>query len=140
MLLVQQKIFTHIYQKHNYEDQVKSNRADLLSIIDVVIALGQRNVPFRGHGWNKESRREDGNFDYFLHWKSHFDPVLKEHLQHGKRNASYKSPKIQNELIDLAGLEVRDSILCDARSAIWFSVMADECTDVATLEQMSMCI
>ena len=47
---------------------------------------------------------------------------------------------IQNELIALAGLEVKESILKDVRSAGWFSVMADECTDVATLEQMSMCI
>lgn len=27
-----------------------------------------------------------------------------------------------------------------ARSARWFSVMADECTDVATIEQMAICI
>lgn len=47
---------------------------------------------------------------------------------------------IQNELITLAGLEVKESILDDVRSAGWLSVMADECTDVATLEQMSMCI
>ena len=47
---------------------------------------------------------------------------------------------IQNELIALAGLEVKESILDDVRLAGWFSVMADECTDVATLEQMSMCI
>ena len=47
---------------------------------------------------------------------------------------------IQNELIALADLEVKESILNDVRSAGWFSVMADECTNVATLEQMSMCI
>ena len=42
---------------------------------------------------------------------------------------------IQNELIAFAGLEVKESIVNDVRSARWFSVMADECTDVATLEQ-----
>ena len=45
---------------------------------------------------------------------------------------------IQNDA--LVGLEVKESILDDVRLAGWFSVMADECTDVATLEQMSMCI
>ena len=68
------------------------------------------------------------------------DPLLSDHLQFAKKNASYLSPVIQNELIALAGLEVKESILKDVRSAGWFSVMADECTDVATLEQMSMCI
>lgn len=28
----------------------------------------------------------------------------------------------------------------EARSAKWFSVMADECTDESTIEQMSICI
>ena len=35
---------------------------------------------------------------------------------------------------------MRDTILCEIRSAGWYSVMADECTDVATIEQMSVCI
>ena len=36
-------------------------------------------------------------------------------------------------------MEIKDKILDDVRSARWFAVMADECTDVSTLEQMSMC-
>ncbi len=124
----------------SYQDQVKNNRAILLSIIDVIISLGQRNIPFRGHGWNKVTKREDGNFDFFLNWKAQFDPCLQRHLESCKKNASYKSPDIQNEIIHLAGMEVRDSILSEIRSAGWYSLMADECTDVATIEQMSICI
>ena len=124
----------------SYQEQVKNNHAILLSIIDIIISLGQRNIPFRGHGWNKDMKREYGNFDFFLHWKAHFDPCLRQHLQSCKKNASYKSPDIQNELIHLAGMELRDSILCEIMSAEWYSVMADECTDVATIEQMSICI
>ncbi len=55
---------------------LKENRDTLMSIIDVVIALGKRNIPFRGN-WDKESKRKDGNFDFFIHWKSNWDPVLK---------------------------------------------------------------
>lgn len=76
----------------------------------------------------------------FLHWKAQFDPCLQQHLQTCRKNASYKSPDIQIELIHLAGLEVRDSLLCKIKSAGWLSVMADECTDIATIEQMSICI
>lgn len=123
-----------------HKKQVKQNREILISIIDLVIVLGKRNISFRGHTWNKETKREDGNFDFFLHWKSKFDPVLKHHLEHCQKNASYTSPIIQNELITLAGNEVRSSILDAARSAKWFSVMADESTDVSTKEQMAICI
>lgn len=55
-------------------------------------------------------------------------------------NASYVSPDIQNKLINLCGLEIRDHILDEARYAKFFSVMADESTDVSTLEQMSICL
>ena len=76
-----------------YEGQVEKNRAVLLSIIDVVLVLGQRNIAFRGHSWNKESKREDGNFDHFIHWKSTFDPILQQHLLHGKKNCILYEPK-----------------------------------------------
>ena len=39
--------------------------------------------------------------------------ILKKHLESGKRNAAYTSSTIQNELIHLASLEIRDSILDD---------------------------
>ena len=123
-----------------YHKNVLEKREILLSIIDVVVVLAQRNIPFRGHNWNKETKREDGNFDFFIHWKSKFDPVLQSHLSCYKRNASYLSCTIQNELISLAGDEVKDTILDSARSARWFSVMADECTDIATIEQMAICV
>ena len=32
----------------SYEEQVKSNQTILLSIIDIIISLGQRSIPFRG--------------------------------------------------------------------------------------------
>ena len=36
-------------------------------------------------------------------------------------------------------MEIKDKILDDVWSARWFAVMADECADVSTLEQMCMC-
>lgn len=70
----------------------QERRESLLSIIDTIVALGKRNIPFCGHNWNMETGREDGNFDFFIQWKSKFDPVLKSHLLHCKRNATYLSP------------------------------------------------
>lgn len=102
--------------------------------------MGQRNIPFRGHNWDKITKREDGNFDFLVHWKAEDKPVLKQHLASAAYNAKYLSPDIQNEIVDIAGEEVLEVILSKARSAKWFSIMADECTDVANLEQMAVCI
>ena len=123
----------------SYREQIMKHRAIIMSIIDIIIVLGQRNIPLRGHSWSKDTRSEDGNFEYFLQWKAE-DPCLQQHIKSCRKNASYKSAHIQNELIDLAGMEVRDIILHDIRSSVWFSVMADECTDISTVEQMSICI
>jgi hypothetical protein len=63
-----------------YIDKVEINRASLLSLIDVVITLGKRNIAFR-RNWNKETSEEGGNFMFFVNWKSSFDLVLKEHIE-----------------------------------------------------------
>ena len=48
-----------------YAKNLQEEKEILLSIIDIVVALEKRNIPFRGHTWNKETKREDGNFDFF---------------------------------------------------------------------------
>jgi len=75
-----------------------------------------------------------------VHWKVEFDDILAKHLKHCKGNATYTSPDIQNKLIALCGLEIRDRILEEVRSVQFYSVMADECTDVSTKKQMSICV
>ena len=54
-----------LYLSKACEDLAKQNCEILLSIIDLVIVLGQRNIPFRGHEWDKASKRKNGNFDFF---------------------------------------------------------------------------
>ena len=56
--------------------------------LDTVVALGKRNIPFRGHTWNKETKRKDRNFDFYINWKAKFDPVLKSHLSHCSKNVT----------------------------------------------------
>jgi hypothetical protein len=51
-----------------------------LSLIDVIITLGKRNIACRGN-WNKEAPEDDGNVMFFVNWKSSFDLVLKEHIE-----------------------------------------------------------
>ena len=73
-----------------YKDNIEKNRASILSIINIIIVLGKRNIAFRGN-WNKETS-EDRNFMFFVNWKANFDQVLQDHIQ---KEASYgKYPQL----------------------------------------------
>jgi hypothetical protein len=41
-----------------YSDKVEKNKASLLSLIDVIITLGKRNIAFRGN-WNEATSEAD---------------------------------------------------------------------------------
>lgn len=55
-----------------------------------------------------------------------------------KKNAMYTSPQIQNQIIDLCGLVVKNEIIQVAKKAFAYSVMADESCDIAGREQLSI--
>lgn len=66
------------------------------------------------------------------------DLPLKEHFQHGKKNSSYRSPQIQNEIINLCGSVIRDYIVKSAKQAYAYSILADETADISGKEQLSI--
>lgn len=146
---VTSNIKQHISQA--YADNVKRNREIMTSIVDVILQLGSRGIALRG-SWIKyeegeekritgsENGYEDGNFNSFVEWKSHFDAVLMRHLKHHHGRAKYLSPETQNQLIVHIGDEIRDKIIAEANKADFFSIMADETADVANQEQMSLCV
>jgi hypothetical protein len=122
-----------------HEQLIVKNRATMLSILDVIMALGKCCLPLRG-SWEKEARKENSVFRYFIHWKAGFDDILSIHLKKCPRNAQYLSPTTQNELILCIGQEVREMITNKANMASHFSIMADETTDVSGSEQLTVCI
>lgn len=117
------------------EEQIRSKKG-ILSIIDTIIALGQRGVALRGN-WDAKQREEDGNFIFFLNWKAETDDYLAQHLKFAQPNAKYTSPQIQNEIISLCEKEIRDRIVQQIPK--YWSVMADETQDCSTTEQLSIC-
>ena len=46
-------------------NRIKKNRESILSIIDVMLALGKRGLALIGT-WDKDTRVEDGNFNFFI--------------------------------------------------------------------------
>lgn len=80
-----------------------------------------------------------GIFQALLHFQIKAgDQSLKQHLEDGKKNATYTSPHIQNDIIQLCGMVIKDYILKDAKEASAYSLMADESQDISGKEQLSI--
>ena len=122
--------------KQKSDQQIRAKKG-LLAIIDTIIKLAMRGVALRGD-WVKKCGKENGNFIFFLNWKSEFDKNLNDHLQYSPGNAKFTSPRIQNEIISLCESIIREKII--AMIQTYWSLMADETTDASTTEQMSICI
>lgn len=84
-------------------------------------------------------KMETGNFLALLELRvDSGDEVLKNHLATCSANARYSSKTIQNQLIMLIGDHIRDSIIQEIKEAKYFSILCDEVTDNANLEQLSL--
>jgi len=82
-----------------------------------------------------------GNFHDLL--KFHVesgDSVLSEHLSTCHNKAKYSSHRIQNELILLCANVLCDQIVREVNSSLSFSLLADETSDIAGIEQLSICV
>lgn len=64
---------------------------------------------------------------------------LKEHIQNCSSNASYLSPTVQNGIVDICSTLIRENLVAKINKAGCFSVLADEITDVAGIEQLTIC-
>ena len=52
-----------------------------------------------------------------------------------KKTEKYTSHNIQNEILQIMASQILREIGRKIEGAIWFSLLADECTDVANKEQ-----
>ena len=76
-----------------YNASIQRNRTILLSILDVITTLAVQGIPLRGN-WNSQQNGKDGNFDYFIEWKSRFGSILWNYLDTSPRNSFHLSPQI----------------------------------------------
>ena len=122
-----------------YDKVVSRNRKILGIIIETIVLCGNHNMALRG--------REDdkSNFMAILKYRSQDNELLREHLEAASESkafnkTTYLSPEIQNEIIDICGNMISDDIIKACNSAPCFAFIADEATDVATIEQMALCL
>lgn len=116
------------------EKQVVRNQAILEAIIKCIVICGKQNIPLRG-------KTEDlSNFMVLLKFRAEVDEVLRTHLDSAPKNATYLSPNIQNEFIEICGDFIRSDIIDSCKKAKYFSVLVDETTDISTTEQVSFSV
>ena len=63
------------------------------------------------------------------------DDVLKEHFENAPRNET-----TQNNIIDISAKFVTDNVVNEVKEAKYFSILADDGSDVSVKEQLSLVI
>ena len=127
-------------------DRVKvsaNNKHILKRIVESILLCGRQNLPLRGHRDDNTADKNSnkGNFLAILQNDAKYDPILKSHLDLGKRNQQYTSKTIQNEIIEVIVECIRHRILNPLQESKYYSVMCDEVTDkYANQEILSLCL
>lgn len=113
-------------------------------IFYVIQFLAEQNLAFRGSS-SKLFEKGNGNFLKCIEMISKFDPIMSEHttrsqLHDNKYNNNYLGDKIQNEVINLIGENIKSKIIELAKKAKYFSILLDCTPDSSHQEQISVCI
>jgi len=127
------------------DSRMNRNRKVLGSIIESIIFCGRQNIALRGHRDDGEitcddgSSVQEGNFRALLKFRMNSgDESLSTHLRETGKNSTMVSKTTQEQIIRLCGKYISDIIINEVKDAVYFSVLADETTDVSTKEQMAL--
>ncbi|XP_075645129.1 uncharacterized protein LOC142616131 [Castanea sativa] len=119
-------------------DQIASNRLRLKASIDVVKVLEFQGLAFRGRDESSDSINR-GNFLETLDLVVLYNEYVAKAIEKAPKNASYKSPKIQKEILHVFSNKVKKAIreeISDAK----FCLIIDEARDESMKEQMAIVI
>ena len=119
---------------------ITRNREIIKSVVKCVHFCGKQCITLRGHrdDSSADEGSNKGNFLALLEFRIDAgDEPLKKHHETCHANARYSSKTIQNQIIILIGDYIRESIVQEIKEAKFFSVLCDEVTDNANLEQLS---
>ena len=108
------------------------NRRIFLTILENISFLARQGLALRGHD------DFESNFHQLLLLRSNDSRHIIEWLK--KKTNKYTGHDIQNECLQLLSLQIVRDISRKIRSSSYFTVMADECTDVSNKEQFTICM
>ena len=109
----------------------------------VIHLLGKQGLALRGHreGPKEASEKNQGNFLAIVCEIAHYYPLSKKHLENPlRKDVTYLSPKSQNELIDIIGIQIiQKKLINEIIEAGMHSISADEVTS-SNDEMLSICL
>ena len=111
----------------------KANRTMLCIIIESIHFLARQGLALRGQKDDTNS-----NFSQLLLLRGIDCSAFLTWLN--KKSNKYTSGEIQNEFLEIMTLHILREICSDIAKNGFFTIMADECTDVTNKEQFIICI
>lgn len=122
--------------------EISKWREILTRILDTILFLGERGLALRGES-HIIGKPNNGNFLGILELISHYDPILRAHLDkvkisqelHQRLQVHYLSPDIQNEFIELCARHIMSVILKEREKAKYYAIIVDATPDSAHVEQ-----
>ena len=118
-------------EQHKAEKAV--NRRMFLRILHNLRFLARQGLPLRGCEGDTDS-----NFLQLLCLQQVDFPEIMPWLS--RKTNKYTSHDIQNECLQLMALHILRHVSASIRASQYYSIMADECTDIANKEQFTICL
>ena len=109
------------------------NRDMFRRVLQNVCFLARQGLALRGHGDSAES-----NFIQLMRLRVFDCAEVLEWMD--KKTNKHTSPDIQNECLQLMALHILRQVSNSICRNGFYTIMADECTDVANKEQFTICI
>ena len=123
--------------EHNCSEAHKHAMAAWIQWMSYYYAVSRALL--RGHRESDEepSHVNKGNFLVILDLLARHDPIVARRLHEGPQNAKYTHHSIQDNIIRVAALLIREQIAVET-SGNYYAIIADESRDTGHKEQMSL--
>ena len=118
----------------HYEADVMFHRKMLMKLLSCIRYLARQGLPLRGH--HEDPQSFGGNLYQLLLQQAQDCLQMKTWLC----RREYISPEIVNELIKIMGQTVLRQILAEIKSTMFFSLIADEASDISHNEYINISI
>ena len=134
LIVLPQQIIGNIGEilSNQHKEEKEINRRVFLIILKNMSFLARQGLALRGH--------EDigSNFHQLLLLRYADCTIITEWLK--KKTNKYTSHEVQNECLQIMAHQVMRDLSKAIRSSLYFTIMADECTDISNKEQFTICV
>ncbi|XP_055304939.1 uncharacterized protein LOC129569799 [Sitodiplosis mosellana] len=110
------------------ETVLEKRRYYFKKIISTILFLAQNELPLRGN-WDSAEDKEGGLFNNLFEYNLENDEHLRHCQEQMPANATYTSPLIQNEIIQIIADLLREKIVADINDSTHCTLMADGTKD-----------